>query len=204
MTKNAVRKQNHNWQEKEQAVAIYMALHSPNDYKVGMFNIDQCAHYIGVRPSNMKVMVDNFKAFAGKSNLGTDCDKMRIAFEKYKDWPQERLLKLAENHIDYLWQLTRKELNVVRYIQAIGAGCFVDYYEILEKASKDYDKKNDYIDKLPHKWSLTGRAMRVAYSAYIFWCKKEQEALTIIANSRNTRKGMPETIAKAKELLKKF
>ena len=77
----------HNWQDKEQAVAIYMALHSPHDYKVGMYNIDQCAHFIGVRSNVMRVEVDNFKAFAGKANLGTDCVKMSNAFDKYKDWP---------------------------------------------------------------------------------------------------------------------
>lgn len=204
MAEKTIRKQNHIWQEKEQAVAIYMALYSPHDYKVGMFNIDQCAHYIGIRSDVMRIMVNNFKAFAGKANLGTNCEKMRKAFEKYEALPQKELLKLAENYIERLWELTRKKLDVARYLQAIGYKCFVDYYELLEKASKDFDNKNEYIDKLPHKWSLTGRTMRVAYSSYLFWCKKEQEALTMIANSRNTRKGMPETIEKAKELLKKF
>ena len=195
----------HKWKEKEYIVAIYMARFSPSnspiDYKVGMYNIDQCAYFLGVRPKVLQIQVDNFKYFLGKNKLENKSPIMLEMFTKYKDYSQERLLDLAASHIHKLWKRTIKNLNVARYIQAIGQGCFVDYYELLEEASKNYGRKEKYIDKLPHKWNVDGRTMRVAYAAYIFWCKKEKEALTIVTESRSSRKETPENIIKAKARL---
>ena len=130
-------KQNHIWQEKEQVVAIYMALHSPHDYKVGMLNIDQCAHYIGVRSSVMRVMVDNFKAFAGKANLGTDCDKMRNAFEKYK-----KEIKDVYNACER--QLVEKEVYVFNFY--LKKGKYEAAANRLKYLNEKFSAKNAEID----------------------------------------------------------
>ncbi len=195
----ARRRESHKWSEKEYVLAIYMALYS-NEYKVGIYNLDQCARCVDVKPHVFKMMSDNFRAFDGRANLGTNCPKMEKSFKKYKNIPQEELLKVAIKYIDRIWNLSRKKLDVEKYIKSIGQKAFVDYYELFEEATKDSDNIDKYVDKLPQEWNLEGRKIRTTCAVMLFRCKKEKEALSIIEKSK---KLYPETIEKARMLLNK-
>lgn len=195
--RRAIREDQHNWLDKEYAVAIYMALYS-NDYKVWIYNHNQCANIFDMPVNAMKMMVDNFRAYAGKNRLGTSCPKMQAAFEKYKEMPKGQLAKLAIDYIEERWNLTRLPINVESYLRKIGKAAFIECYEIFEQAARDSDWQETYIEKLPERWNKNGRTLRVTFSILLFKCKRQKEALQLIAKSPRMEK---EIIEKAKRLL---
>lgn len=195
-----IEKGKHNWLEDEYILAIYMGLYSRDEHKVGIYNHYQCANIIGIKANSMKMMADNFSAYVGGANLGTDCRKMTDAFTKYKDFPEEKLRKLAVGYIEKTWNYQVRQVNVKRHIQSIGSAAFVDCYEIFETATKDLDHLEKYIDKLPHKWSKKSRELRMSHAVMLFKCICEKDALEMIIKSRVKY----ETVRKAKELLNKL
>lgn len=192
----------HNWLEKEYMVAIYMALHSKEN-KVGMYSIDQCAFLIGVSSNAMKMMADNFRAFLGETNLGTHSPRMKEAIVKYKTYPEEKLRKVAVDYLDKTWNNSRRLLDVKRYVNSIGTGAFVDYYEVFKKASLDSDNLKEYTKDLSDKWSQVGKMYRLNYANVIFKCILEKEALEIITKSQKITKSNRGAIEKANMLLSK-
>lgn len=193
---------NHNWQEKEYIVAIYMALHTNNN-KVGMYSIDQCAFLIGIRPNVMKMMADNFRAYVGKANLGANSLQMKEKITKYQAFSEEKLRNLAVDYLTTTWNNSKRILDVKRYVNSIGAGAFVNYYEVFKKASLDSDNLKKYAKDLSDKWSEVGKMYRLNYANVLFKCILEKDALEIIANSKKITKKNRESIGKAKILLNK-
>ena len=192
----------HNWLDNQYIVAIYMALYS-KDNKVGMYNIDQCAFLIGIRPNVMKIMADNFRGYVGLNRLGTNCPSMKEAITKYKAFPEDKLRKLAVDYLETTWNNSRRLLDVKRYVNSIGTGAFVDYYEVFKKASLDSDNLKKYAKDLSDKWSEVGKMYRLNYANVLFKCILEKDALEIIANSKKITKKNRESIGKAKILLNK-
>lgn len=190
----------HNWLEKEYIVAIYMALYSRSDYKVGMYNIDQCAFLIGISSNAMKMMADNFKAYVGRSKLGTSSPRMEKAIVKYKNIPEEQLRKLAVDYIEKIWNRQRGLINVARYVNSIGKETFVDYYEIFKEATEDSDNQKEYLDKLSEAWTENSKRTKLSCAIMLFRCKCEKKALEIIIQSKRLSN---DTIEKAKKLLNK-
>lgn len=201
-----IKKGQHNWLDKEYAVAICMALYSKDfnlsnshEYKVWIYNYHQCAEIFGMSANAMKVMVENFMAFDGKTRLDAKAPKMAEAFQRYKAMPKDQLMQLAIDYIEKTWDLPRRQINVGSYIRSIGKRAFVNHYEIFEKAAKDSDWQETYAEKLPKDWNEQGRNMRVDFSIMLFKCKRQKEALElIVAKSPRLEE---EIIEKAKKLL---
>lgn len=189
----------HNWLEKEYVVAIYMALYS-QDNKVGMFNLDQCAFIIGIQSNSMKMMADNFRAYIGKTRLGTHSPRMKDAIMKYKELSEEQLRKLAFDYLEKTWNDHGRLVNVERYVNSIGKKAFIDYYEVFEKAALDSDNLKSYTKHLSRRWNEAGKMHRLACATVLFKCICEKEALEIITRSTRIDK---DTVEKAKMLLSK-
>lgn len=196
-----IKRGQHNWLEKEYMVAIYMALHS-DECKIGLYNIEQCAFLFGIRPNTMKSMIDNFKAYAGKNNMGVGrtCPKMMSAFEKYKVISKEQLKQMSVDYFEKRWNRQRGNIDITRYVNSVGKSAFVQFYELFELASKDADNLEHYINQLPEEWSSESRKMRVVYSSILFQCKRDKDALELIIRSSKLNKDI---VDKAKKLLAK-
>lgn len=197
ITKVKTGRKQHNWLQNEYIVAIYMALYS-RENKVGIYNIDQCASIIGVPSNAMKIMADNFRAYIGKTRLGTHCPKMEKAITRYKDFPEEQLRKLAVDYIEKTWNRQRGLINIERHINSIGRKTFVDYYEIFKEATADSDNQKEYLEKMSKEWTPKARRSRLAHAISIFRCKCEKRALEMIIKSTRLDE---ETIERAKMLL---
>ena len=199
ITKAKTGRKQHHWLQKEYIVAIYMALHSKENM-VGIYNIDQCAFIIGVPSNSMKIMADNFRAYVGRTRLGTQSPRMEKAITKYKEFPEEQLRKLAVDYIEKTWNRQRGLINVERHINSIGRTTFVEYYDIFKAATADSDNQKEYLEKLSEKWTLKAKRTRLAKAINIFRCKCEKKALEMIIQSKKLEEN---TIEKAKMLLNK-
>jgi hypothetical protein len=187
----------HNWLENEYMVAIYMALYS-SDYKVGIYNHEQYAHFFGITANAMKMMVDNFKAFAGKTRLSADCPKMEEAFNKYKGYPEFELKQLSAEYLSKIFREQRAKIDVEKYVNNIGKAAFIKYYEVFNKAARDSDNQMDYIDELKEKWTVAGKRMRISMFVRLYRTRRVKEALEIIVNSKRIDE---KYLEKAKTLL---
>jgi len=130
---------------------------------------------IGVQSNAMKMMADNFRAYVGKTNLGTASPRMEKAITKYKNIPEEQLRKLAVDYIEKIWNRQRGLMDVQRYVNSIGKTTFVEYYEVFEEATRNSDNQKEYLEKLSEQWSDNSKRTKLSCAIMIFRSKCEKK-----------------------------
>ena len=82
----------HEWSEADDLIAFYL-------YKFGTeqlpFDMPTIAERRGIKLGSMKMLIGNFKAYAGAGSLGNSARQSVQAFEQYRDTPEPELRNRA-------------------------------------------------------------------------------------------------------------